>query len=49
MRDLFSAGDDYLSEIEKLKSQARTAAASEPDRKARKVAKGQSLRERDPW
>ena len=49
MRDLFSAGDDYLSEIEKLKSQARTATASEPDRKARKVAKGQSLRERDPW
>ena len=49
MRDLFAAGDDYLPEIEKLKSQGKVATSSEPARKARKVAKAQSLRERDPW
>ena len=50
LRDLFLAGDDYLSELERLKAQGKAASTeSGPPQRAKKARRGESLRERDPW
>ena len=49
LRDLFAAGDSYLSEVERLKALGKQERSTAPALKVRKVAKGQTLRERDPW
>ena len=44
LNDLFSAGDDYIKELDELKA-PKTA---QVEGKKRRLA-GESLRERDPW
>ena len=56
LKDLFATGDDYLSELDSLKTQAKSSSTSSDPQKKRPKSKrerdwgsGQSLRDRDPW
>ena len=50
MDDLFSEGESYVAELDKLKQDAAAKKAAEPEqRQLKKRKKGAGLRDQDPW